>query len=96
MSNINISLILNEIMSFLRAYKYDLLEEHHDEIISNISYFSNYKNVSKVNSKHGCHFTNCSWSSNTCKEGPDTCGCFMIEHRLIRLKKLMLLYKRLK
>ena len=96
MSNINYKKIVEEISKFLEEYKKIILEEHHEEFLRNIIFFKQFVNVSCKISNHGCHFENCPWFSNFCQNGPDTCACYMLENRLIRTKKIMALYKRLK
>lgn len=95
MSNINTCVIFNEILEFLKTNQHTLLDEHYYEILGCISILRNFENISYNTSTHGCHFVICPWSSNLCKDGPDTCACYIIENKLIRIKKLMLLYKRL-
>ena len=95
MSSINPTLIFDEILKFLIRNKNILLDEHHTELLNCLVFLKQFTNVSSTTSDYGCHFANCPWSSNLCKEGPDTCACYMVENRLIKIKKLMLLYERL-
>lgn len=96
MSNIDTRFIFDEILEFLKINHNNILEEHHEELLNNVIFLKRFMNISSTTSKHGCHFTNCPWSSNLCKAGPDTCACHMLENRMLRIKKLMSLYKRLK
>lgn len=96
MSNINYKLLIEDILKILKEHKEIILEEHYVELIRLINFIKEYVNVSQVKSKYGCHYTNCCWSFDACTIGPDTCACFYLERKLIRAKKLLLLYKRLK
>lgn len=96
MSNINYQIIVEEIKKFLEDYRHIVIEEHFEELLSNIEFYTRFVNVSCKTSDYGCHFENCPWSSNACRIGPDTCACYLLENRLIRTKKLIALYKRLK
>lgn len=95
MAGINTSIIFDEILTFLKTNQHTILEEHYEYFIASINFLRKFENISSTTSDHGCHFINCPWSSNKCKSGPDTCACYMIENRLLKIKKLMLLYKRL-
>lgn len=94
--NINYNLVVDEILKFLKANQEIILDEHHEELLNLIIFVKKFDNVTIKTSDHGCHFLNCPWSSKLCKEGPDTCACYMVENKLLRIKKLMALYKRLK
>lgn len=96
MSNIDIFVIFDEVLEFLKTNHHNILEEHHKELLNCIIFLKRFMNASTTTSKHGCHFDNCVWSSTVCKTGPDTCACYMLENRMLRIKKLMSLYKRLK
>lgn len=84
--------IIKDICDFLKNHG-EILNEHHEEFISSISFLKRFVNGFYVDSIHGHHYSNCCWSSNQCQLGPDTCACYMIENRLVRIKKLMLFYK---
>lgn len=89
-------LLYKTICNFLQTYKQELLDEHYQEFLNCIGMLKQFENSLYIESVNGFHYSNCCWSSNDCKLGPDTCACFIIEKRLLRIKKLMLLYKRLK
>lgn len=96
MSNVNYKLIVQDISKLIKENKEIILDEHYEEFLNLISFLKNFENVNWESSKNGCHFTNCCWSSNECRIGPDTCACYMLDNRIMRVKKLMLLYERLK
>lgn len=96
MSNINIAFIFDEILEFMKAHEHDLTEGHHEYLTGCLSFLKMFINVPSIISKYGCHFVNCPWSKNLCQDGPDTCACYLIENRIFKVKKLMLLYGRLK
>lgn len=95
MSNNNYKIIVEEITKFLEEYRKIILEEHHEELLRTIVFFKQFVNVTCKISNHGCHFKNCPWSSNLCRDGPDTCACYMLDNKLVRIKKLMALYKKI-
>lgn len=95
MSNIKYTLIIEDILNLLKYNQNILLEEHYVEFLNTMSFLNQFEGVSSSESVNGCHFINCPWSSNQCKEGPDTCACYILENKLLRMKKLILLYKRL-
>lgn len=87
--------IIKDIFDFLKTNGESILDEHYREFTNCISMVSKFKNTTYMESSHGHHYSNCCWSSNLCEEGPDTCSCYIMERRLIKIKKLMLLYNRL-
>lgn len=88
-------LISKNISDFLKSKKNSMLEEHYKEFLNCIFLLKEFENASYIQSIHGYHYSNCCWSSNQCKLGPDTCTCYIIGRRLVRIKQLMSLYRKL-
>lgn len=40
-----------------------------------------FENKGYLVSIHGEHFIDCPWSIDSCREGPDTCDCFIYRQR---------------
>ena len=87
--------IIKNIFDFLKTHRKNVLDEHYEEILTCITLLKRFDNVHYTETIHGHHYSNCCWAFNQCKLGPDTCACYMVENHLVRIKKLMLLYKRL-
>lgn len=91
MTNINCLKLLKSIQQFLIDYKENILDEHLEEILECNSRLNQYK----CTPKNGEHYNTCIWLSENCQDVPDTCACYMLEKRVMRLKKIMSLYERM-
>lgn len=82
------------VSKFLKDYCDLLLKEHKEKIEHFQQFLRDYENLEKKQSKHGLHYTNCSWSRDDATSGPDTCGCYDVEQYRKETLKLITFYKR--
>lgn len=84
-----------DIEKFIRDFGDIILQRDREALYSGLVSVREKDSMIFRKSKHGLHQMQCVWANDNADCGPDTCGCFFLERRIIEADRIIQKYKNL-